>query len=131
MATSLITSAIASTYAIGQVSGSSVYFAGGGGGMGNGSAGAGGLGGGAPGALAGEANTGGIRNGKANTGGGAGGARQDKGASYWGTGGSGVSILKYSTTYPAASSTSGSPIYIVSGGYRIYIWKSSGSITFG
>jgi hypothetical protein len=49
---------------------------------------------------------------------------------YQGTGGSGVVILKYPDSNPAASSTVGSPIYVVEGGYRIYIWKSSGSITF-
>ena len=60
--------------------------------------------------------------GTANTGGGGGG--------YGGVGGSGVVILRYADTYSAAIATTGSPTYTTSGGYRVYTFTSSGSITF-
>jgi hypothetical protein len=41
-----------------------------------------------------------------------------------------VVILRYLDVYPAASATTGSPTITVSGGYRIYQWTSSGTITF-
>ena len=47
-----------------------------------------------------------------------------------GAGGSGVVIIRYADTYPAASATTGSPTITVAGGYRIYKWTASGSITF-
>ena len=47
-----------------------------------------------------------------------------------GTGGSGVVILRYPDSYPAATATTGSPTVTVSGGYRIYKFTASGSITF-
>jgi hypothetical protein len=47
-----------------------------------------------------------------------------------GNGGSGVVIIRYPDTYPAAASTTGSPSVTTSGGYRIYQWTGSGSITF-
>ena len=70
--------------------------------------------------------------GSANTGGGGGGA----GAGITGTptaggsGGSGVVIIRYPDTYDAAIATTGSPTVTVTGGYRIYQWTASGSITF-
>jgi hypothetical protein len=39
-------------------------------------------------------------------------------------------ILRYLDIYPAAASTTGSPTITVSGGYRIYKFTSSGTITF-
>jgi hypothetical protein len=39
-------------------------------------------------------------------------------------------IIRYSDTYSAAASTTGSPTITVSGGYRVYKWTGSGSITF-
>jgi hypothetical protein len=47
-----------------------------------------------------------------------------------GNGGSGIVIIRYPSTYPAAASTTGSPSVTTSGGYRIYQWTGSGSITF-
>ena len=47
-----------------------------------------------------------------------------------GNGGSGIVIVRYVDSYAAATSTTGSPNVIVSGGYRVYKWTSSGSITF-
>jgi hypothetical protein len=39
-------------------------------------------------------------------------------------------IIRYLDTFTAATSTTGSPTITVAGGYRIYQWTSSGSITF-
>jgi hypothetical protein len=57
-------------------------------------------------------------------------------ASY-GTGGAtdaggtqGVFIIRYSSSVPAATSTTGSPTITNTGGYRTYTWTTSGSITF-
>ena len=47
-----------------------------------------------------------------------------------GAGGSGIVIVRYADTYQAAASTTGSPTITVAGGYRVYKFTSSGSITF-
>jgi hypothetical protein len=47
-----------------------------------------------------------------------------------GNGGSGIVIIRYPDIYAAATSTTGSPTITVAGGYRVYTWTSSGSITF-
>ena len=46
-----------------------------------------------------------------------------------GAGGSGIVILRYADTYPPLLGTTGSPTITISGGYRIYKWTSSGSVT--
>jgi hypothetical protein len=47
-----------------------------------------------------------------------------------GTGGSGVVVIRYSETNPAATFTSGNPTYTVSGGFRTYTFTASGSIVW-
>lgn len=105
------------------ISGTNTYYAGGGG---NGAGGTGGLGGGGNGGSSGSAGTNGL-------GGGGGGGYNTYPTHPWNrasfAGGSGVVIIRYSSTYPALTSTTGSPTITVSGGYRIYKWTSSGSFT--
>jgi hypothetical protein len=67
--------------------------------------------------------------GTANTGGGGGGGGYASGDTVGAAGGSGVVVLRYPDSYPAANATTGSPTITVSGGYRIYTWTSSGTIT--
>ena len=108
-----------------SISGESVTYAGGGGGRSSGaSVSAGGLGGGGDGA--GDSPTSATA-GSPNTGGGGGGTRSNVAS---GAGGSGIVIIAYPSTYPAASSTTGSPTVTISGGNRIYKWTGNGSITF-
>jgi hypothetical protein len=39
-------------------------------------------------------------------------------------------MIRYSDTFAAAATTTGSPTYTVSGGFRLYKWTGNGSITF-
>lgn len=45
-------------------------------------------------------------------------------------GSSGIVIIRYPDTFSAASSTTGSPTITVAGGYRVYKFTGSGTITF-
>ena len=106
-----------------SITGYATYYAGGGGGFGRDSLEPGGLGGGGAGsqlggtaAVAGTTNTGG--------GGGGGGA-----AAAGAAGGSGIVIIRHADTLAMATCT-GSPTITVAGGYKIYKFLSSGTITF-
>ena len=113
-----------------SMSGTSTTYAGGGGGGSWGRQGSGGSGGGGTGGtyiypsgyVAGTS-------GSVNTGGGGGGGG-GSGVAIGKPGGSGIVIIRYSDSYPLASATTGSPTVTTSGGYRVYQWTSSGSITF-
>ena len=111
-----------------SISGSSVTYAGGGGG---GASSTGGSGGSSIGGAGGSGTTGGSV-GTINTGsgGGGGGAIGSGGGSTGGAGGSGVVIIRYPDSYSPATSTTGDPIITTAGGYRVYKFTASGSITF-
>ena len=116
-----------------SITSSGRYFAGGGGGSCyQGSAGAGGAGGGGTGA-SNSTNVVSVA-GATNTGGGGGGGCHDSGYGFPASGpaaagGSGVVIIRHADTFPTQTTT-GSPTVTTAGGYRIYKWTSSGSITF-
>ena len=61
-------------------------------------------------------------------GGGGGGVSGD--ASGGGAGGSGIVIIRYPSYLAPATSTTGSPEMVVSGGWRVYTFVASGTITF-
>lgn len=112
-----------------SLSGSSVtYVGGGGGGSNSNNSAAGGSGGGGAG---GSVFTGSFlpTAGTANTGGGGGGC--GNGQIYYNIiGGSGLIIIRYDNTKDNAVSTTGSPTFSNSGGYKRYTFTGSGSITF-
>ena len=62
--------------------------------------------------------------------GGGGGGGANPASQGGGNGGSGVVIIRYPDTYAAATSTTGSPTYTVTGGYRYYTFTGTGTITF-
>ena len=109
----------------GQLVSGTYYFSGGGGGSteDQSSTTTGGYGGGG----GGSSFSGG--NGVVNTGGG-GGAGERFGTASSGSGGSGIVIIQYPNTFSQATTTTGSPAFLDSGGYYTYTWTSSGSITF-
>lgn len=105
------------------------YAGGGGGGSDDSGAGSyGGMGGGGAGSYSGLI-TGGS--GATNTGSGGGGGREigSGGTGLGGAGGSGIVILAYPSTFPAASSVTNGTLTTV-GGYKVYTFLTSGSITF-
>lgn len=119
-------SALLTTASAGVDVGGTRYIAGGGGGAGWSGSGTGGSGGGGAGTRTGPGGAG-----VANSGGGGGGTSYTSfGGTIGGNGGSGVLIVRYADTLPAASSTTGSPTVIVSGGYRYYKFTSSGTISW-
>ena len=67
-----------------------------------------------------------------NTGGGGGGSRGPAGNAnkYGGQGGSGVVIIRYPNFLSNATTTTGSPTFTNSGGYKVYTFTASGSIVW-
>jgi hypothetical protein len=120
---SIITTSIATTYSVGQVSSGSVYFAGGGGGWGSGAGGVGGLGGGGTGYFSGLNN---ATAGSPNTGGGGGANHGANGDASVG-GGSGVVIISYAS--PSQRATGGTVTSYSNAGttYWVHIYTTSGS----
>jgi hypothetical protein len=117
------------------ISGTITAYAGGGGGGGEASTsivvGLGGTGGGGNGGYKVSPSTTNPVAGTANTGGGGGGSWLfNSGGPVGAAGGSGIVIIRYPDTFKLATSTTGSPTITTSGGFNIYRWTSSGSITF-
>jgi hypothetical protein len=71
-------------------------------------------------------------NGTVNTGSGGGGGFNDAslGNNASGAGGSGLVVIRYPDTFTLAASTTGSPTQTTSGGFHIYQFTGSGTITF-
>ena len=104
-----------------SISGSSTYYAGGGGGMAfNGLRGLGGNGGGGNGTSNGSGLVGSP--GSDNSGGGGGGGGFN--------GGSGIAILRYPSSYAKLPSITGTYSYVNTGSYHIYTFTSSSTFTF-
>jgi hypothetical protein len=70
--------------------------------------------------------------GEQNTGGGGGGGGNYGNNSEWlgANGASGIFMLRYPATQSPPVSTTGNPLIRYAGGYQIYIWTTSGSVTF-
>lgn len=115
-----------------SITGSAVTYAGGGGGGGQSTGGAAGSGGGGAGAAFTATGAAGA-NGSPFLGGGGGGGAGGSTASPYNSarsgGGSGIAIIRYRDIYANASSTTGSPTYSLTAGFRIYTWTGVGSIT--
>jgi hypothetical protein len=45
-------------------------------------------------------------------------------------GGSGIVVIRYPSYLGQAASTTGSPQTYIAGSWRVYVWVSSGTITF-
>jgi hypothetical protein len=71
-----------------------------------------------------------MTSGTANTGGGGGGAASSNSGPTGGAGGSGIVIIRYPQNLAPPVSTTGNPQVLYNGGYQIYVWTSSGSVTF-
>jgi len=108
-------------------SGSGTYYAGGGGGGSHSGNSTGGIGGGGRGG--GYANSPTAGAGLPNTGGGGGGVGGGS-VTGSGAGGNGIVIIRYPSMFADAASTTGSPLFTNSGGFKIYTFTGSGSITF-
>jgi hypothetical protein len=68
--------------------------------------------------------------GTANTGGGGGGHGSNWDGNIGTDGGSGIVIIRYSDGFTLAAATTGSPTQTTAGGYHIYTYTGSGTITF-
>jgi hypothetical protein len=69
----------------------------------------------------------------ANTGGGGGGGGVNSASGVNGqgaAGGSGIVVIRYLSGQGLPQSTTGGPRTYITGPYRVYIWTSSGTITF-
>ena len=119
-----------SAWATATSSGVGGYYAGGGGGGAISGTNVGGTGGSGGGGRGGSGNNNGGTAGSTNTGGGGGGMGDRPTSGSSGAGGSGIVLIRYASTYPAASSTTGSPNVYIDGGYRYYKFTGDGSITW-
>jgi hypothetical protein len=73
------------------------------------------------------------RDGTANLGGGGGGSATSVGGSVntnSGAGGSGIVVIRYPQNCAAPVATTGNPQILYNNGYQIYIWTTSGTVTF-
>jgi hypothetical protein len=66
----------------------------------------------------------------ANTGGGGGGSGYVNVSCTSGAGGSGIVVIRYPAGQGFPQSTTGGPRTYIAGPYRVYVWVSSGTITF-
>jgi hypothetical protein len=118
--TNIISTTTAVSLGVGQVIGSNLWFAGGGAGAGAATSGAGGAGGGANG------NPNVANSGKALTGGGGAGGN----AGGVGAGGKGIVIISYPSVYKSPTVTGTTITPVVSGNNTVYVFTSSGYISF-